>query len=103
MLFSSAIFLFAFLPVVVLVYYLLPKRCAAARNIFLTAVSLLFYAWGEPRFVFVMLLVIVLSWFFARKIEMTAGTLKKTLLAVAVGADLTVLFIFKYIGFLPRT
>ena len=99
MLFSSAIFLFAFLPVVVLVYYLLPKRCAAARNIFLTAVSLLFYAWGEPRFVFVMLLVIVLSWFFARKIEMTAGTLKKTLLAVAVGADLTVLFIFKYIGF----
>lgn len=99
MLFSSATFLFAFLPVVVLVYYLLPKRCAVARNIFLTAVSLLFYAWGEPRFVLVMLLVIVLSWFFARKIETTAGTLKKALLAVAVGADLTVLFIFKYIGF----
>ena len=59
MLFSSATFLFAFLPVVALLYYLIPKRCMAARNLFLTGVSLLFYAWGEPRFVLVMLLVIV--------------------------------------------
>lgn len=99
MLFSSATFLFAFLPVVVLVYYLLPKRFAVARNLFLTAVSLLFYAWGEPRFVFVMLLVIVLSWFFARRIETAAGTAKKTMLFAAVSMDLTVLFIFKYLGF----
>ena len=67
MLFSSATFLFAFLPVVALLYYLIPKRCTAARNLFLTGASLLFYAWGEPRFVLVMLLVIVSSWFFARK------------------------------------
>ncbi|HRL45251.1 MAG TPA: hypothetical protein PLL85_06280, partial [Gemmiger qucibialis] len=59
MLFSSATFLFAFLPVVALLYYLIPKRCTAARNLFLTGASLLFYAWGEPRFVLVMLLVIV--------------------------------------------
>lgn len=52
MLFSSATFLFAFLPVVALLYYLIPKRCTAARNLFLTGASLLFYAWGEPRFVF---------------------------------------------------
>ena len=58
MLFSSATFLFAFLPVVALLYYLIPKRCTAARNLFLTGASLLFYAWGEPRFVLVMLLVI---------------------------------------------
>lgn len=57
MLFSSATFLFAFLPVVALLYYLIPKRCTAARNLFLTGASLLFYAWGEPRFVLVMLLV----------------------------------------------
>ena len=49
MLFSSATFLFAFLPVVALLYYLIPKRCTAARNLFLTGASLLFYAWGEPR------------------------------------------------------
>lgn len=46
MLFSSATFLFAFLPVVALLYYLIPKRCTAARNLFLTGASLLFYAWG---------------------------------------------------------
>lgn len=67
MLFSSATFLFAFLPVVALLYYLIPKRCTAARNLFLTGASLLFYAWGEPRFVLVMLLVIVSSWLFACK------------------------------------
>ena len=96
MLFSSATFLFAFLPVVALLYYLIPKRCMAARNLFLTGASLLFYAWGEPRFVLVMLLVIVSSWIFACKIEASAKNARKGFLLVAVSVDLTVLFIFKY-------
>lgn len=99
MLFSSATFLFAFLPVVALLYYLIPKRCTAARNLFLTGASLLFYAWGEPRFVLVMLLVIVSSWLFACKIEASAKSARKGFLLVAVSVDLTVLFIFKYLGF----
>lgn len=99
MLFSSATFLFAFLPVVALLYYLIPKRCTAARNLFLTGASLLFYAWGEPRFVLVMLLVIVSSWLFARKIEASAKSARKGFLLVAVSVDLTVLFVFKYLGF----
>ena len=99
MLFSSATFLFAFLPVVALLYYLIPKRCMAARNLFLTGASLLFYAWGEPRFVLVMLLVIVSSWIFACKIEASAKNARKGFLLVAVSVDLTVLFIFKYLGF----
>lgn len=99
MLFSSATFLFAFLPVVALLYYLIPKRCTAARNLFLTGASLLFYAWGEPRFVLVMLLVIVSSWLFACKIEASAKNARKGFLLVAVSVDLTVLFIFKYLGF----
>lgn len=99
MLFSSATFLFAFLPVVALLYYLIPKRCTAARNLFLTGASLLFYAWGEPRFVLVMLLVIVSSWLFACKIEASAKSARKGFLLVAVSVDLTVLFVFKYLGF----
>lgn len=99
MLFSSATFLFAFLPVVALLYYLIPKRCTAARNLFLTGASLLFYAWGEPRFVLVMLLVIVSSWLFARKIEASTKSARKGFLLVAVSVDLTVLFVFKYLGF----
>ena len=99
MLFSSATFLFAFLPVVALLYYLIPKRCTAARNLFLTGASLLFYAWGEPRFVLVMLLVILSSWLFARKIEASAKSARKGFLLVAVSVDLTVLFVFKYLGF----
>ena len=90
MLFSSATFLFAFLPVVALLYYLIPKRCTAARNLFLTGASLLFYAWGEPRFVLVMLLVIVSSWLFACKIEASAKSARKGFLLVAVSTGIAV-------------
>ena len=51
MLFSSATFLFVFLPAVTLLYYIIPARFRTARNMLLTLVSILFYAWGEPRFV----------------------------------------------------
>ena len=73
MIFSSASFLFAFLPCVAIVYYLLRSR--TARNVFLTFVSLFFYAWGEPWFVLVMLLSIVINWFIALRIG--AGGHKK--------------------------
>lgn len=46
MLFSSATFLFAFLPAVTLLYYIIPARFRTARNMLLTLVSILFYAWG---------------------------------------------------------
>jgi len=52
MVFSSPVFLFLFLPVVLAVYFLLPERL---RNLWLLDTSLVFYAWGEPRFVLVML------------------------------------------------
>ena len=48
MLFSSATFLFVFLPAVTLLYYIIPARFRTARNMLLTLVSILFYAWGEP-------------------------------------------------------
>lgn len=96
MIFSSASFLFAFLPCVTIVYYLLRSR--TARNVFLTLVSLFFYAWGEPWFVLVMLLSIVINWFIALRIG--AGGHKKAWLVVGLVCDLGLLAVFKYLGFL---
>ena len=59
MLFSSIEFLYYFLPAVFLGYFLLPK---ALRNGWLLLVSLVFYAWGEPKLISVMLASIVLNW-----------------------------------------
>lgn len=67
MVFSSAIFLFAFLPIVLLLYCLSGQRL---KNGILLAASLLFYAYGEPKFVFVMLASIVLNYAFAMLIEL---------------------------------
>ena len=60
MVFSSVIFLFFFLPVVLVVHTLLPAR---ARNVFLLLVSVLFYAWGEARFLWVMFTSSLLDYF----------------------------------------
>ena len=68
MVFSSTIFLFAFLPAVLLGYYLLDRRF---KNIFLLMASLFFYAWGEPRFVFVMMGSILVNHLFALLIDRT--------------------------------
>ena len=59
MVFSSVLFLFYFLPAALLGYYLIRSNL---RNLFLLAASLFFYAWGEPKFVLAMLLVIAISY-----------------------------------------
>ena len=66
MVFSSMTFLFAFLPVVVLVYMLSPKQM---KNAILLITSLFFYAWGEPRNILLMLLSIGINYVFGRIIE----------------------------------
>ena len=101
MVFSSTIFLFLFLPAVILVYYgLLRKR--THRNIFLTAASLLFYAWGEPWFVFVMLASITMNWTCGRLIGRFEGDRKKQkrVVAESVALNLGLLAVFKYTDFL---
>lgn len=60
MLFSSIVFLFTFLPAVMILYYLLPVRF---RNVILLLASLVFYAWGEPVYLFLMLLSILFNYF----------------------------------------
>ena len=58
MIFSSIFFLFAFLPLVLLLYYIIPK---SGRNLLLLIVSLIFYAWGEPVYVILMIFSIAIN------------------------------------------
>lgn len=97
MVFSSPIFLFQFLPLTLAVYYLAGTQF---RNAVLTVASLLFYAWGEPRNVLVMLASIVLNYVLGLLLERSRTTFGKRLcLLLAVCADLGILFYFKYFNF----
>ena len=97
MLFSSNLFLFLFLPAVILIYYLLSQQY---RNMFLLAASLLFYAWGEPKFVLVMIGSIIFNWLMALLIHNSqSSSLRKSLLSVTVIGNLSILFIYKYLDF----
>ena len=99
MVFSGLTFLLAFLPIVLILYYLMPKK---GKNIVILVSGLLFYAWGEPFYVFVM----ILSTF----IDYTAGLLmnrfddkpkvRKACLLISVIMNLSLLGAFKYLGFL---
>ena len=100
MLFSSITFLFAFLPAVLLVYYISPR---AVKNFVLMVFSLLFYAWGEPKYVFVMLVSIIVGYvmglltdYFMNKEKIKSARL---MVALAVIINLGILFFFKYMGF----
>lgn len=98
MVFSSTVFLFIFLPLVLAGYYLLDRKF---RNIFLLIVSLGFYAWGEPRFVFVMMGSILMNYVFALivdKFREKKGIAYSTL-TVMVVANIAIFWVFKYMGF----
>ena len=99
MVFSSSEFLFFFLPIALIVYFaLLRKR--GSRNVFLTLISLFFYAWGEPWFVFVMLASIAFNWLCALQIDRRRGKQSaKTWLILSVIGNLGLLGTFKYLKF----
>ncbi len=98
MVFSSTIFLFAFLPLTIGGYYLINPKF---RNVFLTLVSIFFYAWGEPKFVFLMLASILVNYVFALLIDRYRQNeaLAKAVLAVMILCNVTFFFIFKYLNF----
>ena len=97
MVFSSNVFLFLFLPAVLLAYYLTPRR---GRNLTLLLASLVFYGWGEPKYLALMLLVIAVNYAGGLLVAPRRGTRAgKRLLAAVIAADLAVLFYFKYAGF----
>ncbi len=98
MIFSSNIFLFWFLPITLIGYYLIHK---SFRNAFLLIMSLLFYAWGEPVFVLVMIGYILFNYIMALLIDRFRANipLAKGLLAFGVVGNLSVLFVYKYLDF----
>lgn len=99
MVFSTNIFLFAFLPCCLAGYYLL-KGNRRKQNGFLLICSLLFYAWGGIAHLFLMLGSITANWAFARWVEGTANLKqKKCVLCMSVALNVLVLFVFKYLGF----
>ncbi|SOC34874.1 MBOAT family O-acyltransferase [Ureibacillus acetophenoni] len=99
MVFSNLVFIFAFLPIVLLVYFLVPK---VLKNFILLIFSLFFYAWGEPIYVFLMLFSILINYIFGLLIEQTKDRLKlkKTYLVISVLANLAILGYYKYSNFL---
>ena len=98
MVFSSLFFLYIFLPLNLILYFLLPG--IKAKNAVLLLFSLFFYAWGEPLFVFVMLGTAFLDYSHARFIEKHKGTpAAKISVITAVVTDIMILGCFKYLGF----
>lgn len=94
MLFSSLVFLFYFLPAILLTYYLSPKEW---RNYILLIFSILFYAWGSVSYSFVLLISMVLNYVFARRISVSKS--RKRWLTIGVIFNIALLFSFKYLVF----
>lgn len=98
MVFSSPIFLFLFLPIALIGSFVFRKNLC---NLFLLAMSLAFYAWGEPKFVFVMIGVVLLDYFFGLWVDHEKKRERSTRLPIVLTVIVNVglLFIFKYLNF----
>ena len=99
MLFSSLLFIFQFLPVFFITYYIIPIRF---RNLLLFIASLFFYAWGEPRFVILILISILINYIAGRLIEFFDHKVKVriTILVLAIIYNIGTLMFFKYFNFI---
>ncbi len=99
MVFANLFFLYIFLPVNLLLYFV--TRNATLRNVVLVAMSFVFYAWGEPVWVLLLLFSALLVYVCGLLVEQHRDSWKsRAALAVAVGSSLFLLGLFKYSGFL---
>ena len=95
MLFSTPLFLFWFLPIVLLIYVLLPG--IRARNTWLLLASLVFYAWGEPGFILMLLLSALVNYVIGRAMERgPAPARRKGIAALGIIINIGLLLFFKY-------
>lgn len=96
MVFSSLVFIFLFLPIVLIFYYLLEDRF---KNGVLLFASLFFYAWGEPKYVFLMISSIIVNYIFGIKVDSDNTSKKKLWLIISVFFNISLLVVFKYSNF----
>jgi len=102
MVFSHPFFVYAFLPTLIAVFFLFKSN--AARRTVLVAFSLLFYGWGEPVYVFLMVLTVGFDYIFGRLIDSyKEQRMRKLWLVCAIAVNLSVLAYFKYTGFAAET
>lgn len=100
MVFSNAVFLFVFLPVVITGCYLLKWGGVKYQNYWLLIVSIIFYAWNKPEFTVLLVASIFINYSMALLIEyFSSDPARKTLLWIAVIANIGLLFYFKYFNF----
>jgi alginate O-acetyltransferase complex protein AlgI len=97
MLFSSPIFMFLFLPVVLAFYYVL--RGTAVRNALLVVASLFFYSWGEPWQCWLIVCSIIANYFLAIGVDKTEGLARRWVLGFGVAVNIAILCWFKYADF----
>ncbi|MBE6810821.1 MAG: MBOAT family protein [Ruminococcaceae bacterium] len=105
MVFSSLEFLFFYLPTVLAIYFLIPSRYLAARNFALLIVSLLFYGWSEPTYIWIMLLSITVDYTCGRligKYRESSPKKAKAALIASVVINLSILGFFKYADFIIK-
>lgn len=102
MVFSSLVFMFAYLPITLLAYYLVPRQ---GRNIFLFIVNLIFYGWGEPRLVLLMVFNIFFNYIGGWLVDKyrADGKKKKLFLILTCVLDIGILAVFKYTGMITET
>ena len=99
MVFSSLIFLYVFLPLCLIFY--ISAKSIRTKNAVLIIFSLIFYAWGEPTFVFLFVIEALINYILSRSIERGNGTAKaKAAVTAAVVIDIAMLAVFKYSGFI---
>ncbi len=97
MIFSSIYFVFLFLPIVLLIYFLCPGKF---KNAVLLAASLVFYAYGEPKFVFVLMASVAVNYLTAIAIDKSGSYAKKKILLITdITLNTGLLFVYKYLGF----
>lgn len=102
MVFSSLVFMFAYLPITLLAYYLVPRQ---GRNIFLFIVNLIFYGWGEPKLVLLMVFNIFFNYIGGWLVDKYRADAKKKKLFLILTCvlDIDILAVFKYTGMITET
>ncbi len=98
MVFSSVVFLYIFLPLMLLAYFIVPSKF---KNAIMILASLIFFAWGEIKYILIMLILAVMDFICGRKIEESDDKRKRKLfLFIDVSVNLLILFFFKYSDFI---